>query len=102
MSIDFAAYESIMSLVIVGMKVPDLKGTDPKKIPELVDKWRKQQIYERDNKNPADTDYPVGSDSCTVCNKVEPKDSMNNRSDGTQNYHPKDAIVPTKSKNKKQ
>ncbi|HVX01278.1 MAG TPA: RHS repeat-associated core domain-containing protein [Candidatus Babeliaceae bacterium] len=48
--IDFAAFESIMSLVMVGMKVPDLKGADPKKIPELVDKYRKAKIYERDNK----------------------------------------------------
>ena len=47
--IDFAAFESIMSLVMVGMKVPDLKGADPKKIPELVDKWRKEEIRKKQN-----------------------------------------------------
>ena len=33
---------------MVGMKVPDLTGADPKKIPELVDKWRQQQISKKD------------------------------------------------------
>jgi RHS repeat-associated protein len=31
---------------------------------------------------------PAGSDSCTYCNKVEPKDSLNNhKADPTKNYH---------------
>jgi hypothetical protein len=42
--IDMAAYNALMSLVMVGMKIPDLKGADPSKIPDIVDKWRKEEI----------------------------------------------------------
>jgi RHS repeat-associated protein len=42
--INFAEFEAIMGLVMVGMKVPDLKGADPKKIPEIIDKFRKKDI----------------------------------------------------------
>jgi thioredoxin-related protein len=42
---------------------------------------------------------PAGSDSCTYCNKVEPKDSMNNhKADPTKNYH--SGKVPTKVQHK--
>jgi len=47
--IDFAAFESIMSLVTLGMKVPDLKGAEVKKIPQIVDKWRKESIRKKEN-----------------------------------------------------
>ena len=29
---------------MLGMKLPDLRGADPKKIPELIDKARKEEI----------------------------------------------------------
>jgi RHS repeat-associated protein len=48
--IDFAAFEAIIGLVEVGMKVPDLKNADPKKIPEIVNKYRKEEIRRKNNK----------------------------------------------------
>src|SRR5690606_8939294 len=38
--IDFAAFESIMKLITLGKAVPDLRGADPEKIPEMMEKAR--------------------------------------------------------------
>lgn len=73
-------------------------------IAELVLKLTKSSIKDEinDAKKEAtkkDEDVlPAGSDSCTICNKVEPKDSMNNHDDKSQNYH--GGKTQTKSDNK--
>jgi hypothetical protein len=43
-----AAFNSLMKLVMVGMKVPDLKGADPYKIADIADKWREEQIRQNE------------------------------------------------------
>ncbi len=42
--IDFKSFASLMDMAMLGMKLPDLRGADPKKIPELIDKARKEEI----------------------------------------------------------
>jgi len=64
--INYATFESMMSLVTLGMKVPDLKGTDPKKIPELLDKYRKLKMFEREN----DEKREPNSTVCSMCADV--------------------------------
>ena len=85
---------------MTGMQVPDLKGAKPEKIPGLVEKFRKEQIYIRDNPNNTDNTsvLPLGSDSCEACGKMGPKGSLNHDTDKAQNYHLTDAIVSTKDK----
>jgi hypothetical protein len=39
-----------MGLVTAGMEVPDLRGADLKKIPEMVDKVRERVIDKKNNK----------------------------------------------------
>ncbi|WP_121356798.1 RHS repeat-associated core domain-containing protein [Flavisolibacter nicotianae] len=54
-----------------------------KKKKELDDDKEKKESEKRE----PDTILPAGSDSCTICNKVEPKDSMNHHVNPEENYH---------------
>ena len=61
---------------------------------ELAKKIVEQYVDEKENsksKNLKSNDSRLflspGSDSCTVCSKVESKDSLNNHKDETENYH---------------
>lgn len=77
------------------------------KLPELIkgysdvilDANDKKDGIGNTNKETKEITLPAGSDSCTVCNKVEPKDSMNNHNNNSaENYHgPK---TKTKAPNK--
>ena len=54
-------------------------------IKDKISEAKAELLKEQTNNN--EDVLPAGSDSCTVCGKVEPKDSMNNRSNNAENYH---------------
>ena len=91
-SIDLGTFNSIMGLIITGAGVPDLKGADPDKIPELVDKYKeiKEARKEKDELGP-------GNDSCEVCHQVKEKGTMSKEknNDGSNKH-----IIITTNKTK--
>lgn len=68
-ALDFKAFESMMGLAMTGMKVPDLKGADPKKIPDILEKFRKEQIYHRDSKDESGKFVPGAVINCKTCKR---------------------------------